>query len=128
VIVEDIDFTGHFVYPESKAFRRYHELYCTAVRRRGGDPDIGPRLPLMLKQSGFENVEMSVVQPVGFEGEVKLLSPLTMENIADAVIAENLATREEIANVVEELYEFVANPSTIAGAPRIVQAWGRRPR
>jgi SAM-dependent methyltransferase len=127
VIVEDIDFTGHFVYPDSKAFRRYHELYCTAVRKRGGDPDIGPRLPLLLKEQGFQNVEMAVVQPAGFEGEVKLLTPLTMENIADAVIAEDLATREEIAEVVEALYAYVADSTTIASAPRIVQTWGRRP-
>jgi ubiquinone/menaquinone biosynthesis C-methylase UbiE len=39
VIVEDIDFNGHFTYPESKAFHRYRELYCEVVRKRGGDPN-----------------------------------------------------------------------------------------
>jgi ubiquinone/menaquinone biosynthesis C-methylase UbiE len=46
VIVEDIDFNGYFTYPESEAFQRYKELYCKVVSRRGGDPNIGPRLPL----------------------------------------------------------------------------------
>ena len=45
VIVEDIDFSGYFTYPDSEAFQRYKELYCTLVLRRGGDPNIGPRLP-----------------------------------------------------------------------------------
>ncbi len=126
LITEDIDFSGHFVFPESRAFNRYHELYCRAVRKRGGDPNIGLRLPSLLKEGGFANVEMSIVQPVGLEGEVKLLNPITMENIADTVLEDNLATREEVARVVQELYDFAADDKTIAGAPRIVQAWGRR--
>ena len=127
VIVQDIDFTGHFVYPDSRAFRRFHALYCTAVRKRGGDPDIGPRLPLLLKQSGFADVKVNVTQSVGCEGEVKLLNALTMENIADAVLEDELATREEIDEIVSELYEYAADGMTIAGTPRIVQAWGRKP-
>jgi len=31
IALEDIDFSGHFTYPESPAFRRYHELYCATV-------------------------------------------------------------------------------------------------
>lgn len=127
VIVEDIDFSGYFVFPESKAFQRYHELYCTAVRKRGGDPNIGPRVPLLLKDQGFTNVEMGVVQPMGLEGEVKLINPITMENIADAVRGEDLTTREEIAELVQELYDFAADPNTVAGMPRVIQAWGWRP-
>jgi SAM-dependent methyltransferase len=125
--VEDVDFTGSFTVPESNAFKRFHELYCTAVRKRGGDPDIGPRLPLLLKQCGFEDIRLNVVQPIGMSGEVKLLNPLTMENIADAVIEDGLATREEVDDIVRELFAFAAHPDTIAGTPRIVQAWGRRP-
>lgn len=125
--VEDIDFSGCFTYPDNRAFRRYHELYCATVLRRGGDPNIGPRLPGLLKQAGFEDIGMHVVQPIGTQGEVKLLNPLTMENIADAVLADNLATREEIDQVVRELYDFASDPNTLAGVPRVVQAWGRRP-
>jgi SAM-dependent methyltransferase len=125
--LEDVDFSGYFTYPESKAFRRYHDLYCATVARRGGDPNIGPRLPALLKQGGFEGVGVAVAQPVGTEGEVKLLNPLTMENIASAVLADGLASQLEIDDVVRELYEFANDPNTVAGTPRVVQAWGRRP-
>ena len=97
------------------------------VQRRGGDPNIGPRLPLLLEQCGFENVEAHVVQPIGTHGEVKLINPLTLENIVDAAMQDGLATREEIDRLVRELYEFAADPKTITGLPRVVQAWGRRP-
>jgi 2-polyprenyl-3-methyl-5-hydroxy-6-metoxy-1,4-benzoquinol methylase len=127
IIVEDIDCSGGFVFPESRAFRRYYELYYAVVRRRGGDPDIGPRLPLLLKNTGFAKVDMSVVQPMGLEGEVKLINPLTLEHSADAVVQSGLASREEIAELVGEMYDFAANPRTMAGLPRIIQAWGERP-
>jgi hypothetical protein len=52
---------------------------------------------------------------------------LTMENIAGAVLEDRLATREEIDGIVRQLYEFAADPSTLAGTPRVVQTWGRVP-
>lgn len=126
VVVEDIDFSGCFTYPESQAFRRYHDLYCAVVRSRGGDPNIGPRLPSLLAEGGFEGVGVAVVQPAGTQGEVKLINPITMENIAEAVLRDGLASRDEIDAVIRELYEFADNPQTLASLPRIVQAWGRR--
>ena len=96
------------------------------VRHRGGDPDIGPRLPLLLKGRGFTDIGVNVVQPVACEGEVKLINALTMENIADAVLEDKLASREEIDSIVRDLYDYAANPATIAGTPRIIQSWGQK--
>ena len=125
-LLQDIDFTGLFVYPESFSFRRYHELYCHVVRHRGGDPDIGPRLPLLLRGRGFTNIDVAVVQPVACEGEVKRINALTMEAIADAVLEDKLASRDEIDSIVRDLYDYAANPATIAGTARVIQSWGRK--
>jgi SAM-dependent methyltransferase len=126
-IVEDIDFRGHFCHPDDAAFRRYLERYADLVRRRGVDPDIGARLPSLLLESGFCDVQMHVVQPAGFEGEVKLIAPITLESIVEPLIAEHLATREEIEADIAALYAFAAAPRSVLSLPRIVQAWGRRP-
>lgn len=127
LVVEDIDFTGHFSSPESAALRRYVELYTAAVRARGADPNIGPRLPLLLRDAGLERVAMNVVQPAGFEGELKLVNPITMQNIADAVLQEGLATSDEIDKVVADLYELAHDARSVVSIARIVQAWGYRP-
>ena len=124
VAVEDIDFSGSFAYPPSKAFARYWELYCAVVDRRGGDPNIGPKLPLLLEACGFDAVDVSIVQPAGMRGDAKLIGPLTMENIADSVIADGLAARDEIDALVRDMYAYVSDPKTITGLPRVVQAWG----
>jgi ubiquinone/menaquinone biosynthesis C-methylase UbiE len=126
LVVADIDFRGYFSYPESPALARYVALYTEAVKRRGGDANIGPRLPALLAANGFENIQMSIAQPAGLDGEVRLITPLTMENIADAVIAEGLASRVEIDQIVDELYTYARTPGTIGCAPRIVEAWGQR--
>jgi hypothetical protein len=74
---------------------------------------------------------VNVVQPTGMtpeghEGDVKLVSPLTLENIADSAIAEGLATRDEIEAVLDELYRLASDATTVLAIPRIVQAWGYR--
>jgi len=126
IVVEDIDFSGHFCHPDSPAFRRYIELYTQVVQRTGADPHIGPRLPALLLDTGFHKVHMHVVQPAGIEGEVKLIAPITMENIADSVLAHGLASRQEIDRVVDELYVVAEDHRTVMSLPRVVQAWGYR--
>jgi SAM-dependent methyltransferase len=126
LIVEDIDFSGHFCHPDSSAFWRYVEWYTHAVQSRGADPNIGPRLPGLLADAGLDQIEMHVVQPAGTRGEVKSISPITLEAIADAVLAAGLTTPQQLVQTVDELYAFAATDGTVLSIPRIVQAWARR--
>jgi ubiquinone/menaquinone biosynthesis C-methylase UbiE len=126
LVVEDIDFSGHFCHPESPVLRRYVELYRQAVQRRGGDPQIGPRVPSLLVDAGFDDVAMHVVQPAGISGEVKLLNAVTMENIADSVVADGLASAAEVGQIIDELYEFGRDRRTVVSISRVVQTWGRK--
>ena len=68
-----------------------------------------------------------MVQPLGTQGEVKLINALTMENIADAAIGDGLATAEEVDGIVRDLDALAADPHSITGLPRVVQSWGRVP-
>jgi ubiquinone/menaquinone biosynthesis C-methylase UbiE len=126
IVVEDIDFSAHFTYPESPAFRRYHDLYCAVVARRGGDANIGPRLASLVQQAGFDDITVDVVQPMGLRGESKLMSALTMERIVGAVLEDGRATKEEADALVRELYALADDPSVLAGVPRVFQVTGRR--
>jgi SAM-dependent methyltransferase len=127
VIVEDIDFEGVFCHPYSAAFQRLIELYTPAARRRGGDPNIGLRLPGLLLDAGFERVQTNVVQPAGLDGDVKLLYAASMECVADSVVADGIAGRDEVDRVIAELYELARDKRSFVGHPRVTQAWGYRP-
>jgi SAM-dependent methyltransferase len=132
LVVEDIDYSGSFCEPPSAAYNRYCELYRRSAQSRGVDPDIGPRLPGILDDAGCVHVRSRVVQlagrePSGAEGQIKLVSPITMEAVADVVLRSGLATAAELAAVTDELYRLASDPRTLMSIPRIVQAWGRAP-
>jgi len=126
IVVEDIDFSGHFCHPDSAAFGRYLALYTEAVARNGGDANIGPRLPALLGGAGLADIGMNVVQPAGISGEAKLVGPITLEAIADSVLKAGLATPEALNKTVDDLYAFASGEGTLLSLPRIIQAWGRR--
>jgi SAM-dependent methyltransferase len=125
IIVEDIDFRGHFAEPECPALRLFVELYTRSVRERGADANIGPRLPGLLRDAGLDDVQMKLFHPAALRGGIKLLTCVTLENIAEAVLADGLITPEELRETIAELYAFARDPHTILGGPRVFQAWGR---
>jgi len=126
LIVEDLDFRGHFCYPESEVFDRYVELFARTARASGADPDIGARLPHMLRHAGLERTSVNIVQPAGFDDDVKQIAPVTLEAIADSVVHAGVATAREVADTLDELSAFVGRPDTLLSLPRIVQTWGYR--
>ena len=127
VVVEDIQFTGHFSHPPCSAFDRYVALYQEVVRKRGGDPNIGPRLIGMCHDAGLVDVEFEVIQPAYRQGAGKQMAAVTMEHIREAVVGAGLASHDEITEVTAELTEFASDSRTLLSLPRIFQVWGRRP-
>ncbi len=113
LVVEDIDFTGSFCHPDKAAFWRYVQLYTDAVTGRGGDPNIGKSLPSLLRATRLADPQMNVVQVAGFDGEVKMIAPITLEAIADAVLAAGLCTVDELNQTVDDLYAFAADGGSV---------------
>jgi SAM-dependent methyltransferase len=127
MIVEDIDFAGCICQPPCRSHDFYVEVYRETVRRRGGNADLGPMLPSLLRGAGLERVGVAVSQACGLKGEAKLLPTLSLALIVDAVVSEGVATALEVEQAVAELYDHAANPTTLMGMPRVVQAWGFAP-
>lgn len=126
IVIEDTDFGGSFCYPSCAAYERYTKLYQELVRRRGGDSNIGLKLPAMLSRAGIQAVELNVIQPVHIRGEGKLMAPLTMSRVSDALITEGLATQVEVQQIITELNHAAADCETVMSLPRIFQVWGKR--
>jgi len=128
LIVEDIDFRGHFCDPDVQSFWRMVDWYTRAVQVRGCDPNIGPRLPGLLRGAGLADVDLHVIQPAGYSVELKSLQALTLERIADAVLCAGIADLAEFEATVDDLYAAARDDDVLLSLPRIVQTWGRRPR
>jgi hypothetical protein len=58
---------------------------------------------------------------------VKLLTPLTMKNIAGSVVAAGLASQAEAEQLVAELYDYAQTSGTIGCMPRVVEVWATAP-
>jgi ubiquinone/menaquinone biosynthesis C-methylase UbiE len=126
LVVEDIDYAGHFCDPPCPAFERNRDLYIVAAQKRGADPFIGRRLVRLLETAGFADVDSSLVQPYGRTGDVKRIASLTFAAISDSLVSSGVATAEEVAQISAELQDFAARPDTTLSLPRIFQAWGRK--
>jgi len=80
----------------------------------------------MLRRAGIEAVELNVIQPAHIHGEGKLMAPITMSRISDALTTEGLATDDEVQQVLSELNHAAADCETLISLPRIFQVWGKR--
>lgn len=129
VAVEDIEFRGHFCHPPSAAFSGYVALYQETARRRGGDPEIGPRLPGLLRAAGLADVRWRMVQPVfpGDGSEGARVAAVTLMQIRAAVTAAGLATGDEVDALAAELEKLAHDPASLLSLPRLFQAWARVP-
>jgi ubiquinone/menaquinone biosynthesis C-methylase UbiE len=127
LILEDIDFAGAFCHPPNAAFARYCELYLQVIDRRGGDANLGPRLYELCLGAGFRDLHVQAVQPMHCGTcEEKSISLSTMVNIADAVLADGLASPAEVAETIARLTAFTEDPESIIGCPRVFQARARK--
>ncbi|RYY94981.1 MAG: methyltransferase domain-containing protein [Chitinophagaceae bacterium] len=125
VLLEDVDFAGHFCYPASAAFDRYVDWYERAARHNGQDPHVGRRLFELLGSAGLQEAGFDLVQPVFHKGEGKWMAVYTLEKIGPALLQQGLATEEEWQATVDELKAFTADQRTIISMPRIFRAWAR---
>jgi hypothetical protein len=50
----------------------------------------------------------------------------TLEATAKAIVAEGLASEDEVRSAIASLSEFTNDPGTVIGDPRIFQVWARR--
>jgi SAM-dependent methyltransferase len=125
-VVEDIDFGGYFCYPSCAGFDAYVRLYRAAAARLGADADIGPKLHGMFLAAGWQSPQLGVIQPAFTAGEGKQISLLTLVNIADSVLAGELATEMELQSAIDDLTRFTDDPQTLISFPRVFQVWGRR--
>ncbi|RYY99053.1 MAG: class I SAM-dependent methyltransferase [Chitinophagaceae bacterium] len=126
VLVEDIDFSGHYCYPANPAFSRYLELFTRAARHNGQDPDIGLRLPELFREAGFSDSGFEVRQPVFRDGPGKWMAHDTLGKIGPALLRQELSTIAGFEETLRALKAFTKDPHSIISLPRIFQVWGRR--
>jgi SAM-dependent methyltransferase len=123
LVVEDIQGRGAFTEPPSAALDRFLELYAEIVRRRGGDSELGPRLPVLLRSAGLEQVGCDVVQRLPND-EGRHIHGLTLDRIGPAVVDAGLATADDVQELSTALHSLADDSAVMVATPRFFQSWG----
>lgn len=127
ILIEDADFDGWGSDPPSEGLRFFVRTYSEVLRRNGGDPTVGRKLHRHFRAAGIPEPQVSLVQPMRFEGEAKWLAWSTLEASREAILSAGIATPTELAASLEELARLTEDPESLILGPRMFQAWARRP-
>jgi ubiquinone/menaquinone biosynthesis C-methylase UbiE len=126
LIVEDADFDGWCCDPANEGFDFFVRTYGEVLSRRGGDHAIGRKLYRYFLAAGIRGPEVNLVQPVWTAGEGKILPLTTLEASAGAIVADGVATDDEVAAALTTLGEYTTDTQTLISGPRVFQLWSRR--
>lgn len=127
IFIEDIDFSGHFCHPPSRAFDTYVSWFATAAANNGQDPHIGQKLFRLLRdESLLDDVRVCLFQPCYADGKGKQMAFLTLERIQETILQQGLADATTIKDVLAELGRLAEDKGAIISLPRIFQVSGVR--
>jgi SAM-dependent methyltransferase len=126
IIVEDADFDGWGCHPPSSGMDFFTRTYAEVIRRSGGDHSLARKLYAYFIEAGIGRAEVQVNQPFYTEGEGKTIAWTTLDATADLIVAESIASRDEVEAALQDLERLAEDPESLVLGPRIFQLWCRR--
>jgi ubiquinone/menaquinone biosynthesis C-methylase UbiE len=126
VIVEDADFDGWCCHPPNEGFDFFVRAYAEVIRRRGGDHTTGRKLYHYFLEAGIPTPQVDLVQSVAVSGEGKELAWSTLDATSETILAEGVATSDELAAALASLRQFTDDETTLIARPRVFQLWSAR--
>jgi 2-polyprenyl-3-methyl-5-hydroxy-6-metoxy-1,4-benzoquinol methylase len=126
IVVEDADFDGWGCHPANEGFAFFVRTYREVLGRWGGDHAIGRKLYAYFLDAGIPDAHVGLVSPLHIADEGKTLALSTLEATMAAILAEGLASEDELNTAIERLATFTADPRSLIFGPRIFQLWWRR--
>jgi SAM-dependent methyltransferase len=125
LIVEDADFDGWCFDPPNAGFEMFLDTYRRVLAGRGGDHAIGRKLHRYFLAAGIPAPQVTLVQPAQ-DGETKLQAWSTLKATANAILANGLATPDQLRAALDSPRAFTGDPRTLICSPRVFQLWARR--
>jgi ubiquinone/menaquinone biosynthesis C-methylase UbiE len=126
IVVEDADHDGWCCHPANDGFAFYSRALCEVLTRGGGDHATGRKLYAHVLDAGIPDAHVDLVTPLHRADEGKTLALATLEATAAAMLAEGLASEDELTAARESLAAFTADPHSLIAGPRVFQLWWRR--
>ena len=104
-------------------------MFDELITRRGGDANIGLKLPELLRQAGLGGVGLRIVQQAFITGPVKHVHAVTLTSISESLVAEGMVSAQDArtlhAELVARVFAVGARTTTTGGRRSAPEA--RRP-
>jgi ubiquinone/menaquinone biosynthesis C-methylase UbiE len=126
LVVEDGDHDGWYCHPPNRGFDFFVRTYNEVLDHSGGDHAFGRKLYEGFLEVGISEPEVSLVQSARTRGDVKHLAWLTLDATKDSIISQGIASLEEVATALDDLWRLTEDHGSLIGAPRVFQVWSRR--
>lgn len=126
IVVEDADFDGWCCDPPNDGFDFFVSKYRDVIAARGGDHALGRKLRRLFAEVGIPEPEVQLRQAVHTADEGKILALSTLEATCEAMLAEGVASAEDIEAALASLERHTSDQTTLICGPRIFQLWARR--
>lgn len=114
-------------FPPSHAFEEHINLLCQLIKRKGGDPDIGPKLYQIFRSLNPDSVGISFSQPAVTDARLKKAAFLSVYSCGPGYIAEGLTTAEDVTRIAEGIRTQVVECKDVFMMQcRMAQLWVKK--
>lgn len=123
VAVRDADYAGFVWFPRIALLDRWLELYETAARANGGEPDAGRRLLSWAQQAGFDDITPTAGMWCYATPETRdwwggmWADRILQSDLARQLVHTGLANSDELQAISEAWREWAAAPDGWLGIP-----------
>ena len=125
IVVEDGD-VGTAGSTPPTALSEFAHLFSELGPIRGVDYLIGRDLFHLVKDCGFQDVDIEIHQPTAVHGEARNFLKWSVEEGGIALVAAGLVTAQELGRMLDEMQQAIENPDVLVIMPRMSQVWGRK--
>lgn len=125
VVLQDVDVYSWICEPAHPAWNRLFSIFETLYRSDGKDPNVGRRLPGLLRAAGLANVAYDAHVRLNGPGDLHQQQlPLFVKQFWAKILDLGLADEEELSALYTQLESHLADPATMVMSPTLIQAWG----
>jgi SAM-dependent methyltransferase len=115
-------------YPPHHAWDRLVQIFRQANLAAGADPDIGRRLPELLRRAGLVDVGVEARADIYPQGHSRRSVRLDLvASMRPKILALGIATEAELADVTTAVRQHIDDPDTLVMPHLLILAWGRKP-
>jgi SAM-dependent methyltransferase len=126
VVVQEVDWLSWQCEPGLPAWTALRGVLLDLWHSRGLDPEIGRRLPMLLRTGGLCEVDATARAGIDGAGHPYRRLILTFaERFRDRILGAGLASAGELDTLVATVDRHLADPGTVVVRAMTVQAWGR---